>query len=272
MVLPSVLQAFESCVRRILALQADHVMPLNSISLHLMPGSVRVSARLASLDDAEASSMQSKLRASPSIRDRLATSIEGVNGIAAACTGPVSVTSFETTSEVQFATGSPRSLLACALIVALIGFSIVFVLGTGAAATLLLGNGILSSSESKSRRLLFYDLLTADESRTKQASHGHLTSDLHLEPEPEYDDIERDSGQAKTLGRKPMGRVGMRSTPARFQRVVARTGPTRQRSFSSLSSQGGDALESIPEGSEGTSTSPASSFASNGSGLARSRS
>lgn len=250
MVLPSVLQAFEDSVRRTLALQASHLMPLNSIKLQLMPGSVRVSARVASLDDAEASNWTTKLRSSPTIRDRLATSIEGVNGIAAACTGPVSVTSFETSSEIKLSTGPGSSLVTCALLIALIGLSILFVLGMAALAMVLLGNiGVTSA-----RRSVFYDLLT-DESRSDKAA-GHRGSHFDLEAEPDHD-LERD-------GENEPGTLQLsssRSAQVRGMRNV-RAGAPRKGGSSPFSSVTGETLETILEGSEGSPRSVASTIVS----------
>jgi len=252
MVLPLVLQAFEACVRRTLALQAGRVMPPSSIKLQLTPGSVRVSARVASLDDSQASSWQSKLRASPSIRDRLATSIEAVNGIAAACTGPVSVTSFEARAEVQLSMGSDSNLnlVECAVFLATIGFSILIVLGTVAVATFLCGNcGGVESHRSS----FFYDLLTPDQSRSGKARHGHLISefdDLEAEPDHdcEWDRKTHDSGTLQHLSRA--------AQEARFQlRNAPRAGVPRRGSFSSFSSTTGETLGMIREESESSSRS-----------------
>mmetsp|Transcript_70265 Transcript_70265/g.139209 ORF Transcript_70265/g.139209 Transcript_70265/m.139209 type:complete len:526 (-) Transcript_70265:98-1675(-) len=232
MELPSVLQAFRACVRRTLALQAGRLMPLNSIKLQLMPGSVRVNARIASLDNAEASSLQSKLRASPSITATLATRIEGVNGIAAACTGPVSVTSFNTSSEMKLSTG-PSSSQASALLIGLMGFSIFFLLATAGLAMILLGNFGVTSSTAFPWRWLLYDMLRFDESRTNKASYGHPGCDYDLE-DRDWDTVldDREEGDA---GRLQLLRSS-RSSQARFRpRHVPRTG---------------EALETIPEGSD----------------------
>jgi len=245
-VLPSVLQAFEACVCRTLALQAGRLMPLSSIKLQLTPGSVRVNARVANLDDTQASSWQSKLRASPSIRDRLATGIEAVSGIAAACTGPVSVTSFETRAEIKLPSGSDNTLVACALLLATIGISITIVLGIVVGVMLLLGNYGVEFP----RRSLFYDLLASDRSRSDQARYGHLRSGFDdLEAEAEHD---RECDQHLSSNQLAL---------ARFQlRYAARAGVQRRGSFSPFSSTTGQNLEAIDEASECSSRSVSTTF------------